>query len=99
MESTEATRASTCSRDGIRPDLRIRLGQTQHEIVGDGGEQRAVEVPLGLRVRTQDISARLGLEAPDEDDEIPARPFLGVSDEHRGMILDAIQRHFDAAIR
>ena len=29
---------------------------------------------------------------------IPARPFLGLTDEHKGMILDAIQRHFEAAL-
>ena len=29
---------------------------------------------------------------------IPARPFLGLTDEHKGAILDALRRHFEAAL-
>lgn len=30
---------------------------------------------------------------------VPARPFLGVTDEHRGMILETITDHLRAAVR
>ena len=29
---------------------------------------------------------------------IPARPYLGVTEEHREMIVNAIRRHFEAAL-
>lgn len=68
-----------------------RSGDLARSILADHDETSAVAGTNLIYAATHHFG--------DEDRRgIPARPFLGVTEEHRSMILDAIQRHFEAAL-
>lgn len=67
-----------------------RSGDRARSILADHDETGAVAGTNLIYVATHHFG--------DERHKIPARPFLGVTDEHRSMILDAIQRHFEAVL-
>ena len=67
-----------------------RSGDLARSILADHDETSAVAATNLIYAATHHFG--------DERRNIPARPFLGVTDEHRAMILDAIERHIEAAL-
>lgn len=79
---------------GLLRKIRYQLEGTDTVVVGAGAEYGATH-QFGAR-KGQFGKTRKGRPIPFGD--IPARPFLGVSDEDRNAILDILAEHLEGAI-
>lgn len=79
-----------------------RSGDLQSRIVADHDATTAVAGTNLVYARTHQFGARRGQfrggKRPIPWGDVPARPFLGVSDETRDVVLDVIRDHLRRAV-